>query len=240
MISAFPALSFVTTALTLRDHRARFDREGLRSTAGAIWSGLSSRPLWLAAGFIFLWNFSPSFGVPLNFYMVDVLKFSKVSVGTLMSLSSGGAIAGAFLFGRYFRHVPLRRLLNTAVGIGAASTLAYWGLLGWWSAVALFVVTGASTMVAILAILDLAARSCPDKAEGTFFAALMSIYNLSAIGSANVGGRLFEWVGFNWLILISAATTALCWLLVPWLRLPVPRAEAAEPSRPAEPVVERG
>lgn len=231
-IAAFPALSFVTTVLTLRDRRARFDGEALRATARAIRSAMGTRPLWLAAGFIFLWNFSPSFGVPLQYYMIDGLRFSKMSLGTLLSLGSAGSIAGAFLFGRYFRHMPLRRLLNLSVGLGVASTLAYWGLVGWWSAVVLAVVTGASTMVALLAILDLAARSCPEKAEGTFFAALMSVFNASSIGSANLGGRLYELVGLRWLILISAAATALCWLVVPLLRIPRAAGEA-EGDRPA-------
>ncbi len=220
LIAAFPAISFLTTAVTLREPRSRFDREALLTTARAIWSAIGSRHLWLAAGFIFLYNFSPSLGVPLNFYMVDTLRFSKMSLGGLGSLGAGAGIVGAFLFGRYFRHLPVRRLLNLAIAIGVVSTLAYWGLVGWWSAVALAVGTGASTMVALLAILDLAARSCPDKAEGTFFAALMSVNNLAAIASANVGGRLYEWVGLWWLIVISAAATAVCWLVVPLIRLP--------------------
>ncbi len=233
LISVFPALSFITTARTLRDRKARFDREAVRATGRAVWSGVSSRPLWLAAAFIFLWNFSPSFGVPLNFYMVDTLKLSKMSLGTLGSLGAGAAIVGAFLFGRYFRHLRIRPLLYISVAIGVTSTWAYWTLAGWWSAVALTVGTGACGMVALLAILDLAARSCPDKAEGTFFAALMSINNLASIASANVGGRLYEMVGLNWLILISGAATAACWLVVPLIRLPdaAPRVPgAAEPE----------
>ena len=231
LISAFPALSFVVTAITLREPRSRFDREAVRATGRAIWSAVGSRPLWLAAGFIFLWNFSPSFGVPLNFYMVDTLKFSKISLGTLGSLGSGAAIAGAFLFGRYFRHLPIRPLLNVSVAIGVVSTLAYLGLAGWWSAVALTLVTGASSMVAVLATLDLAARSCPDRAEGTFFAALMSINNLAGIASAYVGGKLYEAVGLQNLILISAAATAVCWLLVPYIRLPDPAGRAEAPTK---------
>lgn len=238
VVSAFPALSFVTTALTLREPKSRFDREGLRATGRAIWSAIGSRPLWLAAGFIFLWNFSPSFGVPLNYYMVDTLKFSKLSLGTLGSLGAGAAIAGAFLFGRHFRHLPMRPLLNISVGIGVLSTLAYWGLVGWWSAVLLAVVTGASTMIAMLATLDLAARSCPARGEGTFFAALMSVNNLAAIASASVGGRLFEAVGLQKLVFISAAATAVCWLLVPFIRLPEPAANEEATPPAGEPVAE--
>ena len=240
LISVFPALSLITTAVTLREPRARFDKEVLRSTGRAIWSAVGSRPLWLAAGFIFLWNFSPSFGVPLNYYMVDTLQFSKISLGTLGSLGAGASIVGAFLFGRFCRRLPIRPLLNVSVAIGVVGTLAYWGLVGWWSAVFLTVVTGASTMIAVLATLDLAARSCPDRAEGTFFAALMSINNLAAILSAYVGGKLYEVVGLQKLILISAAATAVCWLLVPFIRLPEvaegegmpPRAEGAIVASP--------
>jgi predicted MFS family arabinose efflux permease len=237
LISVFPALSFITTAVTLREPRARFDKEVLRSTARAIWSAVGSRPLWLAAGFIFLWNFSPSFGVPLNYYMVDTLRFSKMSLGTLGSLGAGASIVGAFLFGRYFRRLPIRPLLNVSVAIGVVTTLAYWGLVGWWSAVVLTLATGASGMVAVLATLDLAARSCPDRAEGTFFAALMSINNLAGIGSAYVGGKLFESVGLQKLILISAAATALCWLLVPFVRLPEAAAREGMPPRAEDPIV---
>jgi predicted MFS family arabinose efflux permease len=47
----------------------------------------------------------------------------------------------------------------------------------------------------------------------------MSVNNLGTTGAAWVGGHLYDLVGLNWLIAISAAATAACWLLVPWVRL---------------------
>jgi predicted MFS family arabinose efflux permease len=138
---------------------------------------------------------------------------------------------GAALFGRYLRGAPLKRLLNLAVGIGVAGTLAYYGLVGWWSAILLQATVSLVTMVAFLATMDLAARAVPARAEGTFFAALMSVNNLGTTGSAWLGGRLYEIVGLRWLIAISAASIAACWLLVPWVRpeaLPAP----SPPERP--------
>jgi predicted MFS family arabinose efflux permease len=44
--------------------------------------------------------------------------------------------------------------------------------------------------------------------------------NLGTTGGQWVGGYLYDWVGLSWLIAISAATTAACWLLVPWVRVP--------------------
>jgi predicted MFS family arabinose efflux permease len=47
----------------------------------------------------------------------------------------------------------------------------------------------------------------------------MSIANLGTAGSAFVGGRLYDWLGLRPLILVSALTTAACWLIVPLIRI---------------------
>ena len=230
LVAAFPVLSFVVSAYAVREPRTRFDRATVQATLDALRRGVRSGPLWRAAAFIFLWNFSPSFGVPLEFYMVDVLGITKMQLGLLASIASGAALAGAVLFGRYFRGYPIKRLLNIAVGIGVAGTLAYYGLVGWWSAVALNATVSLVTIVASLATLDLAARAVPTHAEGTFFAALMSVNNIGTTGSAWVGGWLYDVVGLNWLIALSAAATAACWLLVPWVRVESPPAPSVSPE----------
>ena len=66
-----------------------------------------------------------------------------------------------------------------------------------------------------LAMLDLAAKVCPRRIEATFFALLMSVYNGGAQGSEVVGGYLYDRAGYTTLILVSAATSALVWPLVP-------------------------
>jgi predicted MFS family arabinose efflux permease len=76
-----------------------------------------------------------------------------------------------------------------------------------------------------LSILDLAAKACPRKAEGTFFALFASVLNGSTQLSTNVGGRLYDSLGFAPLVLISSAFTALVWLLVPLVK--IDRIEAA-------------
>ena len=76
----------------------------------------------------------------------------------------------------------MRRVLNVAVAIAVAGTLAYYGLGGWWSAAALALGVGVVTAIAMLATRDLAARAVPSHPEGTFFAALMSVSNLGTAG----------------------------------------------------------
>jgi predicted MFS family arabinose efflux permease len=55
----------------------------------------------------------------------------------------------------------------------------------------------------------------------------MSVSNLGSTGAEWLGGQLYDLVGLNWLIVVSAAATAACWLLVPWMRLPEPPATSA-------------
>ena len=227
LIALFPALSFAASAWAVHEPRTRFDRATVRETVAALRRGFRSGPLWRAAMFIFLWNFSPSFCVPLEYHMVDALGISKIQLGVLASVGSGAAMLGALVFGRYAPRLALRPLLNLAVAIGVGGTLAYYGLVGWWSAVALTVAVSFVTAVAMLATLDLAARAVPSHAEGTFFAALMSVSNLGSTGAEWLGGQLYELVGLSWLIAISAATTAACWFLVPWMRMPESAARAS-------------
>jgi MFS family permease len=220
LVALFPVLSFAASAWAVRDPRTRFDRATVRETVAALRVGIRSGPLWRAAAFIFLWNFSPSFGVPLEYHMVDVLGITKIQLGVLASLASGAAMLGAIVFGRYATRLAPRSLLNLAITVGVAGTLAYYGLVGWWSAVALGITVSFVTAIAQLATLDLAARAVPNHAEGTFFAALMSVSNLGTTGAEWLGGQLYDLTGLNWLIAISAAATAACWLLVPWVRIP--------------------
>jgi MFS family permease len=226
LVSFFPLISLVATVWCVKEARSRFDREALRTTAQAVRGAARSRPFWVAAAFIFLWNFSPSFGVPLDYHLVDNLGFSKIYLGTLDSLGSAAAILGAAMFGKICQRLPMRSLLNLSVTIGVISTFAYWGLVGHWSAAALTMGTGAISMIATLATFDLAARSCPDRAEGTFFAALMSIANIGTAGSAFVGGKLYEWIGLSPLILVSGLATAACWLIVPLIKIDGPSVSA--------------
>ncbi len=228
LVALFPAASFAASVWAVREPPTRFDRKTVRVTFDALRRGVRAGPLWRAATFVLLWNFSPSFGVPLEYHMVDVLGISKIQLGVLASLGNGAAMLGALAYGRYATRFSLPQLLYAAVAVGVAGTLAYYGLVGWWSAVALTVTVSGVSAIASLATLDLAARAVPSHAEGTFFAALMSVNNIGTTGAEWVGGQLYALIGLSWLIAVSAATTAACALLVPWMRIP-----PAAPARPA-------
>jgi predicted MFS family arabinose efflux permease len=68
--------------------------------------------------------------------------------------------------------------------------------------------------------------------EATFFALLMSVYNLATQLSTNVGARLYDRIGFTGLVVVSAVTTAAAYLLVPLVRIDAVEARARARTAP--------
>ncbi len=219
LASSFPLISFLMTFLFVNETAVRADREAFRETMAAIREALAERDVWVVAGFILFWTFSPSFGPALLYYQTDVLKFSQQFIGHLAALGSIAAVGGAFIYAPLSRKVPLKRLINLSIGIGVLSTLAYLVYRGPWSAALIDTVFGGVGMITQLAFLDLAAKSCPRRVEATFFALLMSVFNGGVQGSQVAGGHLYDWLGYTPLVLISTGFTALAWFLVPLVKI---------------------
>src|SRR5919198_798485 len=226
--TVFPVITLAMAIFMIGEPRVQGGERQFHETWIAIRGAIGSRTLWIVAGFIFFYNFSPSFGPALVYYATDTLHFSKTFIGDLESLTYASGVGGAALYFAFSKTVPLRRLLHFAIAAGVLSTLAYFGYVNHAAAVAIALVFGGVGMIIQLTFLDLAAKACPKQAEGTFFALLMSIYNGGVQLSQNVGGGLYDFVGFNTLILISAGFTALCWFLLPLVRVEEIEARAQE------------
>jgi MFS family permease len=219
LAALFPLVSFCMTLFVVHDPPARADRTAFRQTMAAIREALGERDLWIVAGFIFFWTFSPSFGPALLYYQTDVLTFSQQFIGHLGAVGSLAAVGGAFIYAPLSRRVPLTRLINVAIGAGVVGTLAYLLYRGAWSALVIDTVFGCVGMLTQLAFLDLAAKACPRRVEATFFALLMAVFNAGNQSSQVVGGYLYDWLGYTPLVLISTAFTAVGWLLVPLVKI---------------------
>jgi len=213
----FPLITLAMGIFLISEPQDQVGERQFRETWAAIRGAIGSRTLWIVAGFIFFYNFSPSFGPALVYYATDVLQFSKIFLGVLESLTYASGIVGTAVYFAFSKSLPFKRLIHFAIAAGVVATLAYLGYRGQLSAVVLSLAFGGIAMFIQLTFLDLAARVCPKQAEATFFALLMSVYNGAVQLSQITGGWLYDQLGFTRLIFISAAFTALCWLLVPLL-----------------------
>jgi predicted MFS family arabinose efflux permease len=219
-IAAAAPLAVIASLHMVHEERATIDRAGFARGLGALLAAFRSRDLWLIGAFLFCYYFSPGFGTPLYFQLTDTLKFSQGFIGFLSAVTALGWIAGALLYRYVMWRLPRRRLLNLSIVLGVISTLAYLGLSGQVSAVAIYFFAGAAGMVANVATLSLAAAICPPRAEGFTFAALMSVINLAQPLSDTIGAALYEHVFANRLaplIVVSAAFTGIVLLLVPFV-----------------------
>lgn len=217
--TVWPLITLAMGIFLIREPQVEDGKRQFRETWTAIHGAVGTRTLWIIAGFIFFYNFSPSFGPALVYYATDVLQFSKVFLGALDSLAYTSGIVGTAFYFAYSKSLSLKQLIHFAIVAGVIATLAYFGYRDRFSAVVISLVFGGIGMFIQLTFLELAAKACPKQVEATFFALLMSLYNGAVQLSQITGGWLYDRVGFTWLIVISATFTALCWLLIPFLRL---------------------
>ncbi|MGO9700703.1 MAG: MFS transporter [Xanthobacteraceae bacterium] len=244
IVACAPCAVIGGTMFLIPEKKTRVNVQGMKDSFHGLRTAFQRRHLWIVAGFIFLYYFSPGMSTPLYYYMTDDLKFSQAFIGILGSIGAAGWVFGALVYRRFFGSLTLKNLLNLSIAIGTVATLAF---LVFWNEPAAAVISfcaGFAAMLATVATITLAADYCPRRAEGFSFAILMSIINFATTVADNFGSFLYTHVfhkSLPPLILISTAFTAFAFVLVPLLRLGDKRQGAAvemrermEPPGPGE------
>ena len=223
--AALPIAAIASIAL-VDEQRTGINTAEFRHALRGFLDTFRSGTLWLIAGFLFLYYFSPGFGTPLYFYQTDRLHFSQGFIGLLSSVSAGGWVAGGLIYRFWLRGMTTRALLVMSIVGGTLATLAFLGMIDETTAIVVYFVNGIVGMIANIATLSLAADHCPEGSEGFAFAALMSVINLATPLSDSIGALLYEHVfhaELAPLIVVSAAFTALIIVLLPLLDLGIAR-----------------
>lgn len=217
-----PLIGLVSTFLLLADEKKQQKTVSIKSSLGALWSAVRSRRLIAVLGFIACLEFSlvPSLVYYLVYYYKDILKFDAQSIGVLGAFEAFANGLGAITFGIFAFRISRQLLLNLAIGLTAVSTLGLLFIQDMQSAILVCLFFGFFAMIAMLGVLEIAAKACPVGVEGSTYALLMSVYNLAKQPGAILGGYLYGWgVPPSTLVIISAVFTMLCWFLIPLLRL---------------------
>jgi len=174
--------------------------------------------LW-ACLFLFLYKFSPSFGVPLSFIERDKFVWSFQFLGILSTISSIISIVGAIIYWKISQKINIKKWLTISVFLGAVTTLSYLYYTPI-SAICYLSVYSLMGMFIHLIIMDWMSKSSINGLEATTFALLCGINNLSAgAASSFCGAWLYPLVGLKWLIILSATTSFLCLPLISKLKI---------------------
>lgn len=205
---------------------ALVEKPDFKSQLPALREAMRSKPLRVAAAFLILWNFNPFSHTVLYLHVVDTLKLDEQFYGDSISLMAVTSAIASAVYAFYCRKVRFSTLAWSSVVLGVLGTALNVFIRDRTSAIVITLLVGFIYQSATLIQLDLAARACPSHVEGTVFAFLMAVSNLSTSMSSGLGASLYEgWVtamdpatAFHLLVGIGALSTCAC--VVPLLSLP--------------------
>jgi predicted MFS family arabinose efflux permease len=216
------------------------EREAKRN--GEVWSKavvqlktlLHSRTLWTAGSLIFLFYVTPGFTTPLYYIQIDKLGFSQPFIGWVAVIGGITGMAGAAIYARVCKALPLGLLLACGIILSSILTLLYLYYESHRAAIIITAVNGLGGTLAVVPLYDLAARATPRGCEGLGFALMMSLRNLAANGGDWVGSWLMQSLHWNFsgLVFISAGTTLLVLFAIPIVPVQILRgSDRLDPDR---------
>jgi len=198
--------------------------------------------------FIFLWQATPTAESAFFFFVTNDLGFQPEFLGRVQLVTSIAALLGVWLFQRFFKSVPFRRIflwttiLSSALGMSMLLLVTHAnraiGIDDRWFSLGDSLVLTVMGQIAFMPVLVLAARLCPPGIEATLFALLMSVANTAGIVSRELGAILMHWMNITptnfenlWLlVVVTNLSTLLPLPLLRWL----PESHAEEQHESAE------
>jgi MFS family permease len=222
LVGVLPIAVILGTLAFVREEKSPLSRAAMRTTFASLTLAFQTKELWVIGLFLLFYYFSPGFSTPLYFYMTDSLKFSQQYIGVLSSIAAAGSIAGGLIYRAFLQQLSSKALLNLSIALSVLATSSFLLLSNGATAAVANFCNGVASMIMLVVTLSLAAEYCPKHSEGFAFAALIAVTNIATSLADNVGSFLYEHAFNNRLyplVIVSAAFTALTFLLVPLLRL---------------------
>jgi len=172
-----------------------------------LWDTLRQPNVLLPVAFVFLWQATPSSETAFFYFVTEDLGFGAEFLGRVRLVTSLASLVGIFCFQKFFQHLPLRPLLlgmtlvSSVLGMTSLILVEHWnrhlGISDQWFSLGDSLILTVAGQIAFMPILVLAAKLCPPGIEATFFALLMSIFNLAGALSHECGAVLMAWLGIT-------------------------------------------
>jgi folate/biopterin transporter len=217
---------------------------------------LRQKTIWLPIAFLFIWQATPTADSAFFFFTTNELGFEPEFLGRVRLVTSFASLLGIFIFQRFLKQVPFRLILGwstvIAAGLGMTTLLLVThanralGIDDHWFSLGDSLILTVMGQITWMPVLVLSARLCPEGVEATLFALLMSIWNLSALVSHELGALLTAWLGVSetnfdhlWLlVIITNLSTLLPLPFLGWLPATDPK-EISDKSFPPAEALER-
>jgi folate/biopterin transporter len=222
-----------------------------------LWQALTQKAIWMPTLFLFIWQCTPTADSAFFYFSTNELGFTPEFLGRVRLVTSLASLLGVWLFQRFLKTIPFRRiliwttLLSSLLGLTALLLVTHTnrslGIDDHWFALGDSLILTVMGQLTFMPILVLAARLCPPGIEATLFALLMSVLNLSGLVSKEGGAILTHILGITdtnfdklWLlVLISNLTSLLPLIFINLLPNTEPELAQANPkSMLSESVIE--
>lgn len=205
----------------------------------------TQRSILLPTLFLFLWQATPNSDAAMFFFTTNELGFEPEFLGRVRLVTSVASLVGIWLFQRFFKQLPFRKIFGWSTVISAAlgmTTLLLVthanraiGIDDRWFSLGDSLILTVMGQIAYMPVLVLAARLCPPGVEATLFALLMSITNLASVLSHEFGAVLMHWLQITesnfenlWLLVVIAnGSTLLPLVFLRW----VPNGDTSQVSQ---------
>lgn len=182
------------SALMVREDKSIRSMETAREAWDAIIDAIKNPRLWLVIAFAALWNFTPSFGVPLYFHESNNLFFEQSIIGQLAAWNALGMMLGAVIYRDMIAKLALNLRVLFVVLAWTASIGSYYFLSSplWGYPIELF--RGCCNTFELLCLYELAALCCNTRNAVSVMALLLASRNIANESGTLLGGNLFSYV----------------------------------------------
>lgn len=199
-----------------------------------IWQTFKQKTILYPVIFVFLWQMTPSADSAFFFFSTNELGFTPEFLGRIRLITSLASLMGVWCYQQWLKQISFRVMLGWSVvlssllGMTSLILVTHFnrqlGIDDHWFSLGDSLILTVMGQIAFMPVLVLSARLCPEGIEASFFALLMSIWNLGGLLSQELGALLTHWLGVTetnfdnlWLLLVITNLSTL--LPLPLLKL---------------------
>jgi len=199
-----------------------------------IWQTFKQKTILYPVIFVFIWQMTPSADSAFFFFSTNELGFTPEFLGRIRLITSLASLMGVWCYQQWLKQISFRVILGWSVvlssllGMTSLILVTHFnrqlGIDDHWFSLGDSLILTVMGQIAFMPVLVLSARLCPQGIEASFFALLMSIWNLGGLLSHELGALLTHWLGVTetnfdnlWLLLLITNLSTL--LPLPLLKL---------------------
>jgi folate/biopterin transporter len=238
LITASFPLIVCGVAWLIAEEKVNGDRSNLETVKqqlSQLRQAVTQKTIWLPMAFVFIWQATPTADSAFFYFTTNELGFQPEFLGRVRLVTSIASLLGVFLFQRFFKTVPFRKIFawstifSSLLGMTTLLLVTHanraLGIDDYWFSLGDSLILTVIGQIAYMPVLVLAARLCPPGVEATLFALLMSVSNLAGLLSYESGALLTHLFGVTenqfdnlWLLVILTNISTLLPLpFINWL-----------------------